>query len=834
MPAIPTLQYEQLYNILLKCAPVDANNNLQALFVDASIATWRFEIPGADSPAGRVALLIDFLAHRQNNEGVNALLLFLHVLHKRHNPADACHGELQALIYGLADILEGAVPNEQRLILPDEPAPYRWLDPFQQEQAGFFFGREREKEELRKHLAINSFVAIIGVSGSGKSSLVRAGLLPKMVGEILSLSPGTQPLTRLAAQLSRLSPAGVTPSAVKDLTQQLQADPAHIVDVLEAWLATRPGSDPIILFIDQFEELFTQTQNEAERHAFAKTVMEIKKKHANRIKIILTLRIDFLPRTHALPGWQNLRQQDQYILGSLSDEGLRSAIEEPALARDATFEKGLVAVIMKDAGNRPGILPLLQVALTQLWQHRLGPYLTHTAYENIKGVGGAINWSADTVYQNLDPIHQQQAQTLFTRLVHLSEDTDQLYTRNLVKWDELNFPQADRDYLIAQLTTSNARLITTSQEGLQLTHESLITAWEQLDKWLKDHRQALLTRQRLTQNATLWLANNQDSSYLYTGQRLQEALAHIAQHERSPLEQDFLKASQEYEAKKEAEKEEAARKSRQLLALIIVLVGGVLLFLAYQQLLASLARDQTALVVFDKTVTIPVSEKDTRPVKPTRMVTVEPFSIEQFEVSNYQYRLCVRALRCAHPSDKVSYKQPENRDLPVVYVTAEQARRYCTWIGRRLPTEIEWVRAAYGEENLRFPWGNAPPTPERANLHFLGESDEQASTLVPVKALLPGATLTDLPIHNLIGNVWEWTSTIYQDTYPYEPHSDMDWSASNYNNTTELTFRGGGFESTLQEMESGGRTYFAIDERTGGGAPAKHNDYDLGFRCAEN
>lgn len=441
--------------------------------------------------------------------------------------------------------------------LPDEPVPYRGLLPFEAEHARFFFGRDVDIARLMEKLGRQPFVAVVGASGSGKSSLVKAGLLPNLKANalpdsrrwhILTMTPGGQPLRSLASQLATFVPPADRPDATDKLTSRLAERPDGLRTILNAFLADRPH--PVLLFIDQFEELFTLCADGPERcrmaaEQFIATLSDAVERGDGQIRIILTLRADFLDRCLAYPALRKLLEDRQLLLGPLARPDLRDAVVRPAQQVGALLEKGLVNTILADVGDEPGNLPLLQHALHELWLARRGPWLTLDAYEARGGVAGALGRRAQATYDALTQEQQTLARSILLRLATLGEGVSD--TRRRADRAEL-YPvgtdPAQVDVVIQALSGQDARLLVADENSVDLAHEALIQGWSALHDWLEENREALRTHRRLTEAANEW-KHSRDESYLYRGARLAEAEEWAAAQglEMNDLEAAFLQAS---------------------------------------------------------------------------------------------------------------------------------------------------------------------------------------------------------------------------------------------------------------------------------------------------
>lgn len=826
MTAISSSLYKRLHQTLLTCAPTSSDRELRASFVDRRVAAWRDSLPEANSPARRVELLIDFLARQQDEAGNNGLVLLLELLGERLNPGDRCLAELPSLIRDLAEELQGGLPDESGA-LPDEPAPYCGLAAFGHDQATFFYGRQEEIEGLWRLIQHNRFVAVTGASGRGKSSLVAAGILPRAAAQshpILHFVPGSRPCYALAAQLAALvNPSDQADYAdrVDELEQRLLARSDGADTLLAAWLARQPHRKTVFIFVDQFEELFTLTTDDVQRRQFAANLAGLAQE---AVRVIVALRLDFVDQAMALAELSQLLARHQFVLGPLSKTGLQEAITLPAEKRGARLEKGLADVILREVDHRPEALPLLQATMIQLWQRRVGRLLTHEAFSAIGSVGQAIEWAAEEVYNGLDEQAQRLARHLFLRLVHLNERGE--YNRSRLSRMDLPLAGVEPavwDRLLWQLSGQQVRLVTVNAGILELTHESIIVAWPRLGRWLDENQTQLLVWGRLTQAARVWQEHEQDASFLYRGAQLEQAKTLLPAAELNQQESRFLQASLLAQAQQQnAEQAQAAVAGtlsrfawglRIVLTLLLLAATGALVYRQWlRQQVIDLAGE---LAWVDAGVILMGANANQPEASPSWTAAVDGFYMEPYEVSNRQYRLCMRAA-CAEPKSVTGDLQNEaSLDLPVVGVSAAQAWRYCQWIGRRLPLEVEWEMAARGVELRPWPWGDAELDETRANVALGAEGN----ALQPVDTLAAGRTPGG--IYHLAGNVLEWTATLflpYPYADPYAPPAVWDGLAPE----ARLVVRGSSYLLGSEQA----RPPFRADALSTATRP------DLGFRCA--
>ncbi|MEH2237747.1 nSTAND1 domain-containing NTPase [Nostoc sp.] len=411
--------------------------------------------------------------------------------------------------------------------------PYCGLYAFESEQAQYFCGRDAAVRTLISRLAESRFLAVIGYSGSGKSSLVKAGLLPQLKSDrlpgssewaIASFTPGEHPLGKLVDILAR---------------QQQQ-------------------NQPHLLFIDQFEEIFTLCQDDEERKTFIRLVTQEVKKGEGETRIILTIRGDFLKRCAdylEIITLINSIPPTSFIVTPMSFAELEEAIEKPAKLHGVTFEHGLVSQISADVINRPGALPILQYALKELWRVCIEepespePLLTRKGYEEIGGVKGALDKRATIVYQSLTTVDQAFARRLFMELVQLSETGE--VTRRRASWERLEVVADSPQQLqrvVGLLAGSQQRLIITDQNTVEVAHEALLSEWKLLNTWIAENLENIRLSRSLEEDCQEWVQRfNKSDDALLAGANLAVISEWVnkTQPRLTPLESEFLHKSLE-------------------------------------------------------------------------------------------------------------------------------------------------------------------------------------------------------------------------------------------------------------------------------------------------
>ncbi|WP_369258907.1 AAA family ATPase [Streptomyces sp. R35] len=434
---------------------------------------------------------------------------------------------------------------------PDAECPYPGLAAFDEDQSRWFFGRDAVTADLLvrldERLHEGGVLAVVAPSGAGKSSLLRAGLLPALARGALPapgsaywprllVTPTADPMAALSARLAQA--VGVNPHRAGSGPQEYAAE------VLAALGAGSPPSRRLVLVVDQLEELFTLCANERDRQDFLDVLTALARPHPAGggpvILVVLGLRSDFYTPCADYPQLRSALQDRQLVVGSMTQTELREAIVFPAQAVGLDLEPGLVEVLLRDLGAHTdggrllgaeapqgyeaGRLPLLAHALRATWQQRHGHSLTVEAYQSTGGIRNAVTTTADRIFTSLDPDGQRFARTLFLRLVKIGDGVED--TRRRLPRDDLLGTASDATGMTAVITAfTRGRLLTQHQETVEITHEALLQAWPRLRSWIEADRSGHLVHQRLEEAATAWRDAQHDTSVLYRGQRLETARA---------------------------------------------------------------------------------------------------------------------------------------------------------------------------------------------------------------------------------------------------------------------------------------------------------------------
>jgi WD40 repeat protein/transcriptional regulator with XRE-family HTH domain len=481
------------------------------------------------------------------------------------------------------------------------PEPYRGLASFQPQDAEWFFGREVLTERVAAkitefHAAGGGLQIVVGASGSGKSSLIRAGVIPALTSQsapgrrswpLVLLTPGTHPLDELALALSDMS----GDSGVDDMVASIRSDPVE--GIVRATRAAAGKSDRLLIVVDQFEELFTLCPDEKERQAFVTALVAAVGSPAAAedrqppvaTVVLIGLRADFYPHALAHPELARTLQEAQFVVGPLSEPELRRAIVEPANKANLDITDGLVELLLRDvsppAGQRRddpsqvGALPLLSHALLATWEGRQSGQMTVDAYLSTGGIEGAVARTADAAYGELSPAEQVIARRLFLRLVNLGEDTAD--TRRRVRRADLESSgQGEQDPQRRQVIEQfvGRRLLIADSDTIEISHEALLAAWPRLRAWIESDRDGLRIQRQLADAAREWHDLHRDPESLYRGGRLEAArewsLRGDSDSELALLEREFLAASIEQD---QAEKLVARRRTHRLQRMVAALTA---------------------------------------------------------------------------------------------------------------------------------------------------------------------------------------------------------------------------------------------------------------------
>ncbi|BAT53429.1 peptidase C14, caspase catalytic subunit p20 [Nostoc sp. NIES-3756] len=486
----------------------------------------------------------------------------------------------------------------------DAVCPYKGLEYFdcKEEDAKFFHGRTNLTDKLREKLLKDKFLTVLGASGSGKSSVVRAGLLYQLESGWKSLGtnnwqykkflPGEKPLENLALAFVE--------TELSDIDKGIQLGRAKEELITKGKFALESLiiaiQKPIVLVVDQFEEVFTLCPNEEERKQFFDCLLGALELLGNKFYLVITMRADFLGKCTEYRSLAQKIQAYQEIVLPMEPEELEQAITKPAEQVGLKIEPELVKQMMADVLKSPGMLPLLQYTLSELWKHRESECLTLQAYTKLDGIHGALPKRANEIYDEFSPTQQGVTRKIFLELTQLGEGTEDT-RRRVRKQDLLNChsdPQVVEE-IIQKLASEKGRLLVTNamlekgntskpvEELVDVAHEALIRHWDLLREWLSQSREDIRKKRKFEAEAKDWLAKDRNQDYLLRGLKLREAEGLLQQMQKTSdsffLNQDtqeFVQQSLQREKEEQEiaerikqeqirkEKEEQARKQKEI------------------------------------------------------------------------------------------------------------------------------------------------------------------------------------------------------------------------------------------------------------------------------
>lgn len=468
------------------------------------------------------------------------------------------------LVTSIAGQISVADREKQQETIQALVCPYRGLLSFREDDAEFFCGRDAIVDQLESSLSKNRFVVLVGPSGGGKSSVVHAGLIPRLrrsagnqFWDFVLMRPTDRPLRSLATSLFSLLEPGLSgiekTKGIQFLVEHFAEGTLDLSDLLVQARDRKPGIGPLLLVVDQWEELYTGRNKRAGARFIEQVLAALEK---GLLWVVCTLRIDFVAKLLDEAGLKDRLEGALVYLRRMHADEMRSAIEEPAHKVGLTFQDGLVDRILDDLGEEPGQLPLLEFVLTELWKKRQDGLLRHADYEELGGGRKALASRAEEIFAGLPADYQEAVRRLFLQLVRPGEGTQD--TRRRVDLEDIG--EAGRE-VIQPLV--EARLLTThltgeesdetesienfeeSEGAVEMTHEALITHWDRLRKWLDENRDFLLWRERLRLARSAWESEGRDPGFLLTRAPLVEAEEWITR-QRSDLneaEADFIERS---------------------------------------------------------------------------------------------------------------------------------------------------------------------------------------------------------------------------------------------------------------------------------------------------
>ena len=485
-------------------------------------------------------------------------------------------------------VLVKAWPQLGQQAIPS--CPYRGLFAFREQDASYFFGREGFSQQLVDAVRRRPLAAVVGSSGSGKSSVVFAGLIPYLLHEgswlTAAFRPGKEPFHSLAAALlPLLEPQMNRIDRLREsnkLAKQLQQGEISLQNVLELIMQELVGTR-LLLVADQFEELYTFCRNQELREDFLDelltAVRTMSGQQALSCNLVLTLRADFVGQALTYRPFADALQYADLKLGPMNRKELQDAIRKPAEKVHVKVEDGLTERILKEVSREPSHLPLLEFALTLLWAKQQDRKLTNAAYEEIGGLEQALARHAEAIYEGLNEDEQQRTQRIFVQLVRPGEGTED--TRRLAIRTEVGENNWE---LVRYLSSWRARLVvtgrdpTTGEETCEVIHEALIRGWQRLRTWMEESHEFRSWQERLREALRQWEKSGKDNEALLRGIPLAEAQQWLLQRTEviGPAEQEFIEASQRH-------KEEETQRWRTLYKKVFalgLLVNSLIIFVS--------------------------------------------------------------------------------------------------------------------------------------------------------------------------------------------------------------------------------------------------------------
>ena len=561
--------------------------------------------------------------------------------------------------------------------------PYKGLAAFDANDAEYYFGRERLVAELVTRLVGSSFLALVGASGSGKSSALRAGLLPSFAGGVLPgsadwrqeiIRPGEHPLAELERALD---------------------------GTLDEAIASLAAGSRLVLVVDQFEEVFNSTRDEAERSRF----IDLLTAEHESLKVVLAMRADHYGHCAAYPQLATLVARSQVLVGPLARAELESVIEHPAQRVGLRVEPGITEALLSDLGDEPGTLPLLSTALLELWQARQAGRLTLAAYRASGGVQGAVARLAETAYASLSEDERAIARSIFLRLAGTGEGEGIVRRRVPL----IEFDQTDERVSSVLTRLTDARLLTSGDGFVEVAHEALLREWPRLQRWLEEDAAGRQLRLHLIDAARDWEVRGREAGDLYRSARLAAALDWSAEHtvELNALEREFVEQSR---IASEAEVERQRRTNRRLRALlagaavfllVAVAAGG---FALYQSQLANQAEQ------FARSRELAASAIASREDDPTlsKLLAIEAASIAEPPLES------VAALHRALEADRTIYRYAWPADHEVGFLNADldPSGRYIAASGSLFEQPHDYVEVfdREAEQGGKTLWSFEPAT----------------------------------------------------------------------------------------------------------------------------
>ncbi|NGZ11578.1 MAG: DUF4062 domain-containing protein [Nitrospira sp. LK70] len=729
--------------------------------------------------------------------------------------------ELEKLIYQALkeDEKERAEPSTRqvRIDWPDGKSPYRGLLWFNQEYAPLFFGRDREVDELIGKMSEpgGRALLVIGASGSGKSSVVAAGVWQAVIKQ------GRLPESAQWVWL-RIQPSdGDTPSdalarGLKDIFQlsvrpRLTTRGSTLCDVLAHQLSQ---GQELILFIDQFEELFTSGFNEPDIQGFLELLIGTAKETIYRLRVVATIRSEFLGKLEAYESTLNLLNSPyRHHLGPVSPRMLQDMIEKPAEATGYRFEPGLVERILQETGQEPGNLALVEYALKQLFERRRGRTFTVEAYKAIGGVVGAISTKANEVLSGSEEEVRGAFDRVFAELVHVERERPPTRSRAAVSAFSAD-PNAVQ--LIEALAGQGCRVLVTSGSGqeaiVEVAHERLFTAWPKLKGWIDES------------GADLRLIDYEEEA----ARRWHETGCHLEELWRKERAEAVERALTRFKKMPSAQLDTMIHPQKMLIERLNDAALSHEDRLLIGQKLAEFGDRRPSVGVKDDLPDIAWADIPGGRVKlesVDRVFEVKPFRMAKYLVTNAQFEAFLNAedgygnkewWTDIEQSNQADQPRWPDANAPRETVSWDEAVAFCRWLSAktgtniRLPVEWEWQQAARGGDPQReYPW-EGEWDGSRCNS---GENRLGRTTAV---GMYPNGVTTQ-GVYDMAGNVWEWCLNQYDNPDQLETMRNDEENPSHVS-------RGGSWGDDPEGLRTWSRHWNFVDSR----------NFNIGFRLAQD
>jgi len=854
--------------------------------------TYRDDDPDFDIKRAQRLAVKEFLGELNDATGANR-----HGYNGYPSPSDFARRFEDALAEWLDQRLESVavvpsaaeVPPPQ-LEEPDEPLwqgnPYRGLKSFGAEHAPIFFGRGPETDALISRVRDGArLLAVVGASGSGKSSLVAAGLLPRLAAGavpgskswvMVRFTPaecGDNPFRALALALLPRLPVGSPDADADSMTARLAAEPGCIESLAERLLDGKPAHAELLLFADQFEELFTARVTQKYRAPFVALLEAVAA--ARRVRWVLSLRADYYPHCTEYPGLAALLRDGSFPLAAPDRRALTKMVEGPARAAGLDVEEGLADEIANDAGQGPGRLALVEFALEKLYDLRRGNKLNLAAYrDELKGIAGLIQRQGDEVVQGASEAVRHE---LFDALSEVNVKGGAV--RKLAYRDDLSEPA---QALVERL--EDARLLTVDQDPetgrpwVEVAHEAVLRDWPLFSEWLRNYGAFKLWRQGLEAARQRWVDAGQKSDHLLSGGPLKEAL--LKQRERpeqlTAEQTTFITWSRRRNWIIKAKVAALA-----LLAGLLISWGGNawVQWLETRPVIPEMVEIPAGSFCMGSRLPdtpapaecpdLPEDDEADPDETPARRLSVTAFRLGKHEVTAGEYRRFVKAMKAkgkeingdrdASSVDSLTPSDLAHKDrLPAVNLSYDEAVGYAEWLweetGRkgpkyRLPTEAEWEYAARGPDTVntvplrRRWWSIGPKDVEKKACAHANVLDRKALLALKASGLYINsesfACETDgyvrsapigrfdsnrFGLFDMLGNVWEWVQDCYHETYQGRPSEGIAWMDGRDCQSDRQVVRGGSWDNGPKAVRSADRLQYIRVDR----------DDAVGFRLAQD